>query len=131
MEGVRILDFGIRGIDLMFALQDEHDAVILVDAAPRGEPPGTLYVIEPDPEPAERTEEGITVLDGHRLDPATVLRLASALGGGTRRVLLVGCEPAELGTDLDPVMGLSASVAAAVDEAVRLIDSHVAELLHA
>lgn len=34
--GVAAVDFGIRGIDLLYALMDEHDAVVLVDAAARG-----------------------------------------------------------------------------------------------
>src|SRR5947209_2000127 len=51
-EGVRVVDFGIRGFDLAYALMRddlaEGGTAILVDALPRGEPPGTLYVIEPD-----------------------------------------------------------------------------------
>ncbi len=44
---MRVVDFGIRGLDLTYALLDGYEAVILVDAAPRGGPPGTLYVLEP------------------------------------------------------------------------------------
>ncbi len=47
-ENVRVTDFGIRGYDLAYALLDGYDTTILVDACPRGEPAGTLYVIEPD-----------------------------------------------------------------------------------
>src|SRR6516225_7125141 len=47
-DGVRVADFGIRGIDLTYALLDGYETVILVDATPRGGQPGTLYVIEPD-----------------------------------------------------------------------------------
>lgn len=32
---VRIIDFGIRSLDLTYALLDNYDAVILIDAAPR------------------------------------------------------------------------------------------------
>ena len=35
-QGVRVVDFGIRGLDLAYALLDPYQAVILVDAAPRG-----------------------------------------------------------------------------------------------
>src|SRR5262249_12823080 len=50
--GVQIADFGIRGLDLAYALTDGYDAAVLVDAAPRGERPGTLQVLEPDlPDP--------------------------------------------------------------------------------
>src|ERR1700736_5676334 len=47
--GVRVIDFGIRGLDLTYALLDGCEGPILVDAAPRGEAPGTLSVIQPDP----------------------------------------------------------------------------------
>ena len=40
--GVEVVDFGIRGMDLAYALGDGYDAVVLLDAAPRGQPPGTL-----------------------------------------------------------------------------------------
>jgi hypothetical protein len=40
-EGVRVIDFGIRGLDLAYALLDGHDAVVIVDAIHRGGPPGT------------------------------------------------------------------------------------------
>ena len=47
-EGVRVIDFGIRSYDLAYAIMDDYDATILVDASPRGSPPGTVYLIEPD-----------------------------------------------------------------------------------
>ena len=45
---VRVADFGIRGFDLAFALQDGYETTILIDAFPHGQPPGTVYVVEPD-----------------------------------------------------------------------------------
>lgn len=47
-EGVEVKDFGIRGMDLAYALGDNYDLVIFVDATPRGEKPGTVYLIEPE-----------------------------------------------------------------------------------
>ena len=55
-DGVRAVDFGIRGIDLVYALLDGHDAVVLVDAAPRGQPAGTVSVIEVDGAGCRRRE---------------------------------------------------------------------------
>lgn len=49
--GVRIIDFGIRSYELAFALVDGYDAVILIDAAVRGQVPGTLYLVEIEQEP--------------------------------------------------------------------------------
>ncbi len=125
-EGVRLVDFGIRGYDLALALLDEcFDAAILVDAVPRGQLPGTLYVIEPE-WPTADADEGSPV-EGHGLDPVKVLRLVLTLGGRPKPVLLVGCEPSPFDED-DPPMELSAPVAAALDEAVRLVESLVAQV---
>lgn len=43
-DGVRVVDFGIRGLDLTYALLDGADAVVLIDAVRRGGPPGTVPV---------------------------------------------------------------------------------------
>jgi hydrogenase maturation protease len=128
--GVRVVDFGIRGFDLAFALMEDDDVVILVDAAPRGEPAGTLYVIEPEMDGSSAPDPDALLLDPHALDPAKVLKLVSALGGRSKRVLLVGCEPAALSADEseDTAPGLSAPVQAAIDEAIRLIESLVMEI---
>ena len=46
-QGVDVVDFGIRGLDLSYALLDDgYRAAILVDTAKQGDAPGTLYVIE-------------------------------------------------------------------------------------
>jgi hydrogenase maturation protease len=124
--GVNVADFGIRGLDLAFALLEEHDLVILVDAAPRGGPPGTLYVIEPGREDLEAPEGSGPMVETHGMDPLKVLRLAHSLGGRPRAIRVVGCEPATLGTEEEPALGLSAVVREAVDEAVPLIERLVA-----
>lgn len=118
-ESVQIRDFGIRGYDLTYALLEPYQLVVLVDACPRGQKPGTLFVLEPDlNQAAESTEPG--VLDPHSMNPLHVLRLAQSMGPISSRVLLVGCEPESLGGE-DGQIGLSGSVSAAVDEAVKLV----------
>jgi hydrogenase maturation protease len=129
-DGVRLVDFGIRGFDLALALLDESvDVAILVDAVPRGEPPGTLYVIEPewDRQTVPDAEVGSPV-EMHSLDPVKVLRLVLTLGGRPKRVLLVGCEPAPFDEDEEPPTELSAPVREAVDEAVRMIEALVIQI---
>jgi hydrogenase maturation protease len=125
-QGVRVTDFGIRGYDLAYALLDGYETTILVDACPRGEPAGTLYVIEPDLENLGGPEEG--AVEAHSMNPLNVLRLAQSMGGSLQRVLLVGCEPATLGPE-EGQMGLSEPVEAAVDEAVKLIEALVGKIL--
>ncbi len=126
---VRVADFGIRGLDLAYALQDGYETTILVDAYPRGDAPGTLYVVEPDlksPGTPARAESGD--IDPHGMDPVKILRLAASMGGRLRRVLLVGCEPATLGPEQGQ-MGLSQQVQASVDEAVKLVESLINRVL--
>jgi hydrogenase maturation protease len=125
-DGVRVVDFGIRGLDLAYALLDDPDLTIMVDAAPRGGTPGTLYLIEPELEQLGELDE--PALEAHGLDPVKVLHLVRRLGGQPRRLLVVGCEPAELDPD-DGQLGLSEAVQAAVDEAIGLIESLVDKAL--
>jgi hydrogenase maturation protease len=127
-DGVRVVDFGIRGLDLTYALLDGYEAVILVDATPRGGRPGTLYVLEPDRGVPEAQGAGLLV-QTHGMDPVKVLRLAAAMGGQVDRLFLVGCEPTPLDEAEETPMGLSEPVRAAVDEAVSLVESLVARLL--
>lgn len=126
-EEVRIVDFGIRGLDLTYALLDGYETVILIDAAPRGGAPGTLYVLEPAPGEAAGGEE--MLLDMHGLDPAKVLRLAASLGASVERLLLVGCEPAPVADVEEMQMEMSAAVKAAVEEAVPLIETLIGKVL--
>ena len=132
-DHVRVADFGIRGMDLAYALLDGYDAAILVDAAARGGDPGTLYVIEPDPESepeSEETEGGRepALMDAHGMNPMRVLEMARALGGRPKRVLVVGCEPATLGDEIEGAMGLSAPVEAAVSGAIAMVESLVSRI---
>ncbi|HXG13006.1 MAG TPA: hydrogenase maturation protease [Gemmataceae bacterium] len=125
-DGVQVIDFGIRGIDLAYAMLDGYDAIILVDAVPRGGEPGTLYVIEPHDggEPAGPD----ALVATHDMDPVKVLRLVRALGGRPAWLRLVGCEPATLEPG-EEALALSPPVQAAVDGAVGLIESLIGEFI--
>jgi hydrogenase maturation protease len=121
-DDVTVTDFGIGGIHLAYELLEGYATAILVDAAPRGGEPGTIYVLEPD---RHQTVDGPTDLpvamagalaDAHAMEPGSVLDMVAALGVATR-VLVVGCEPA----DIDDGIGLSPAVSRAVDEAVQVV----------
>ncbi len=128
---VTVKDFGIRGYDLAYALLDGYELVILVDAAPRGDAPGTLYVMELNLKDADRGDQAEPALDAHAMTPTGVLRLAKSLGGALpKRIVLVGCEPASLGGE-EGFMGLSDPVAAAVDTALPLIEKLLVEQIAA
>jgi hydrogenase maturation protease len=125
--GVEVADFGIRGMDLAYALGEGYDAVVLLDAAPRDQPPGTLYVIEAE------VDDGQVALDTHGMDPVRVLATARALGGAPPPTLVVGCEPLTrmTGDEEDVVAELSEPVQAALDEGVRLVESLLDEIVSA
>jgi hydrogenase maturation protease len=122
--GVEVVDFGIRGMDLAYALGEGWSAAVLLDAAPTGRPPGTLSVIEPEIAAVE------PALDAHGMDPVKVLALAKALGGPLPRTLVVACSPAFVPDpdDEDVVATLSEPVRAAVDAGVELVESLLREL---
>jgi hydrogenase maturation protease len=125
--GVDVRDFGIRGMDLAFAMQDGYDAVVLLDAAPRGQRPGTLYVIEVDP------AEAAPAIDTHGMDPVKVLGLARSLADtDLPRTFVVGCEPQTRMTgeeeEEEIVARLSEPSRAALDPAVKLVESLLDEI---
>jgi len=126
---VRVVDFGIRGFDLAYALQDGYDTTILVDACPHGEAAGTLYVIEPDLKALDDPEAAPAAVEAHAMNPMNVLRMARAMNIELKNVLLVGCEPETLGGE-EGHMGLSAPVETAVEDAVRLVQSLIEEILN-
>ena len=119
-NGTRVTDYGIRGMHLAYDLAEGWDATILVDAAQRGGEPGTVYVIEPERQPPTDAGAGLTesmLFDPHGMQPDAMLGLTGMLGTEAGRVLVVGCEPASVAEGI----GLSEPVAAAVDEAARVV----------
>jgi hydrogenase maturation protease len=119
--GVRPVDYGIRGMHLAYDLLDEWDALVLVDALPRRDAPGTVHIFEADHE----TLSGTVGLDAHAMDPATVFASLNALGGTAPYTVVVGCEV----TTVEDQMGLSGVVSAAVPGAVHAVEHLVADLL--
>jgi len=124
--GVDVVDFGIRGLDLAFALTGGYRLAVLIDTVQRGETPGTLYVIEPQC-PEIEAQDG--ALSPHQIDPASVLRMTRLLGGACAQVLLIGCEPASFGDAEEGRVGLSDQVAAAIERAATMAGELIGEWL--
>jgi len=113
--GVKVEDFGIRGLHLAYELLAGYDRAIVIDAVPRGGAPGTLYVIEP-----ELRDTGAAP-DAHRMDLENVFALLRMIGGEPPPITLVGCEPAETREGIglsQPVLG---AIAPALDLVRRLV----------
>ena len=116
-DGVRVVDYGIRGMHLAYDLLDAWDALVLVDAVPDRGHPGKIRVFEADPE----SRDAPVGLDAHGMDPAAVFASLRALGGTPPRTIVVGCEVADIGDGI----GLSAPVRAAIPDAVRAVETAV------
>jgi hydrogenase maturation protease len=126
-----VRDFGIRGVDLAYELLEGYDGVVLVDAAPVGEQPGDLAVIEPTAGEEDGESEAAAEWDSHSMNPVNVLRMARRLGATWGRMLLVGCQPTPIAAEDDIAPGLSEAVARAVELAAELVAALVAELVAA
>jgi len=124
-EGVRVIDFGIRSYDLAYAMMDGPDVTIFIDATARGQPPGTVYIIEPETISLDSTSG--EVVNAHSMNPVRVLQLIRSLGGQPGRLYLVGCEPAVLETE-EGAIGLSQPVQAAIPKAIEMIELLIREL---
>lgn len=124
---VRVVDFGIRGLDLAYALLDPWEAVILIDALPRGEAAGTLYLVEPNLSSIPSAVSSLPAIDAHGMDPVKVLQLAAAMGEVPSKIYILGCEPQDCGGE-EGRMGLSAAVEGAIPEAIRMIDALVSRI---
>lgn len=110
--GARVVDFGIRAIHLAYELLAPLELCVIVDCVTRGRRPGTLYVVEPDPD-----ETNGAVPDAHGMNLHATFAAVRELGGRLPRLLLVGCEP----ESLEPGIGLSPAVTAALPGAVELV----------
>jgi hydrogenase maturation protease len=121
-SGVKIADFGIRGVHLAYELLEGYDTLVLIDAVSRGDAPGTLSVIE---HAAGDTVEGGTLaaMDAHGMDPGAVLAMAGDLGAAVDRVLVVGCEAADVGDGIGLSSVVTEAVPLAVDAVYQLLAS--------
>ncbi len=119
-EGVRVVDYGIRGMHLAYDLLDGYDALVVVDALPGEGAAGDLSVLEVGPEDLGEGE-----FDAHGMAPVAVLASLGQLGGSLPPTYIVGCQPADVGEGI----GLTPAVAAAVDRAIDLVHYVLSEQL--
>ena len=125
---IDVVNFGVRGLDLAYALSEGYDCAIIADAAARGEKPGTVSLLEPEITLSRADAPPVALESAQGLDPEKVLGLVAMLGAGCRRIFFVVCEPLDLGGE-DGALGLSDIVAAAVQPSVELIERVVLSLL--
>ena len=118
--GVKVMETGIGGMSIVQELMTGYDAVLLLDAHQSGGPHGELRLLQPVlPDLSGLDPHALRdyFADTHYATPIRALALLDHMGRLPPRVAIIGCEPAaheELG------MGLSAPVAAALDNAGRM-----------
>ena len=113
--GVRIVDYGIRGMHLAYDLLEGYDVLVLVDAVAVGDTPGEVTVLEVGPDDVATLGSGD--LDAHGMSPVAVLASLERLGGTLPRTYVVGCRP----ETTEEGIGLSDAVADAVPVAVEVV----------
>ncbi len=64
---VQVNDYGTCSYDLAYAMMEDYEATILVDATSQGQSPGTVYLIEPDLNELDKMD--IAVADGSQHEP--------------------------------------------------------------
>ena len=124
-DGVTVMDFGTSGLDLAYELIRGYSALVLVDASRQGGEPGTLYVMEPERDDFEGEVRDGESIDPHDMNPHTVLRFVSVMGGWPGKVVVIACEPGDVE---QPGLGLTPVVEGAIETATRLVLETVAEL---
>lgn len=111
-DGVKVIDYGIRGMHLAYDLLDGYDGLVVIDALPGDGAPGALSVLE-----VGLGDLGEGEFDAHGMAPVAVLGSLGQLGGALPPTYLVGCQPA----DVTDGMGLTPAVEASVEPAVDLV----------
>lgn len=124
-EGVSIMDAGTGGLDLAYEVMRGYDALVILDVSQQGGAPGTLYVMEPDEHDVDGGIEDGQTINPHGMDPQTVLRFVKSIGAWPGRVVVIACEPADVG---EMGWGLSGEVREAVDRAAELVLETVSDL---
>jgi hydrogenase maturation protease len=124
-EGVAVMDAGTGGLDLAYEVMRGYDALVILDVSRQGGEPGTLYVMEPEEESVEAGIEDGQVINPHAMDPQTVLRFVKSIGAWPGRVMVIACEPGDVG---EMGWGLTSEVGAAVERAVDLVAETIDEL---
>ena len=115
-EDIKIVDFGIRGVDLAFELAEDYELVILVDTIKAGADAGSILVLEP------RLGDGSSNEISHDLTPAEALQFAYKLRAKPKKILLVACEPVNLEFNDEMSEIVKTAVEIAVDKILEIIN---------
>src|SRR4029079_6466804 len=96
-DDVAVMDAGTGGLDLAYEVMRGYDALVILDVSRQGGEPGTLYVMEADEQSVAGQIEDGDAINPHGMDPQTVLRFVKSVGAWPGRVMVIACEPTEVG----------------------------------
>jgi hydrogenase maturation protease len=113
-EGVRILDGGTLGLDLLYYLEGVEN-LLIVDAVEMGKEPGTLLRLEGDEVPSFLSIK----MSPHQIGIPDMLFAARLKDLYPPNVVLWGVQPAVLDTGLELSPPVAAQVNALVDKVVE------------
>jgi hydrogenase maturation protease len=111
-DGVKVVDYGIRGIHLAYDLLEGYDGLVIVDTLPQHGEPGDIVVLQVGPEDLGEGE-----FDAHGMAPVAVLANLESMGGELPPTYVVGCQPG----DLEDGIGLTPAVESAVERAIEAV----------
>lgn len=113
-ENIKVQDFGIRGIDLAFEISENYDLVILVDTVKVGAKAGSVLILEP------KIKEDFDIFT-HDLTPNKALQFAANFENKPKKMLLIGCEPANLEFNDEMSEEVKNAIGKAVEKALEII----------
>lgn len=115
-ENIELRDIGTAGLTIATDLS-EYDTVIFLDSMKMGGEPGRLSRVEIDVEDVREDVGELARVSLHEVGLEGLLKFSKAIGTLPSRVVLVGCEPKDLG----PGLRLSDEVERAAHEAVDMV----------
>ncbi len=90
VENAELMELGAMTLGDI-GIFEGRDLVIVVDAVNTDKPPGTLVIIEADPNKADKDE--MSLVHSHDIDPLRIIAIAHSAGLFSGKIILVGIVP--------------------------------------
>ena len=122
-DGVRVVDYGIRGMQLVYDLLEGYDCLVLIDTIPGDGAPGQVAVLKVEPDDLSSGDVGGAGFNGHGMDPVAVLAGLTRLGGTLPATYVVGCQPGTVGDGIGQSDPVAAAIPVAMAKVRLLLDT--------
>lgn len=115
----RAIELGGKVIDLVHYVDEQTEAVLIVDSAKMGLEPGEYAFFTPEQVDTRKRLPGVSTHEG---DVLKVLELAASLGRPLPPVTFLGVEPADIHNEIGLSPALESRLAEYIEAAVRFFD---------